>query len=179
MKYLLALVIAFYFCSAYGQTPSVPVHKSYQLGTGDKISILVYGEEDLSFEIRIGMDGVIRFPFLGDIQVIGKTVEELNNIITTGLKNGYLDDPNVNVAVEEYRPFYILGEVVNPKLYQYQPGMTVRQAIAISGGLNERANISEIQIKRKTSEGLKVFGEISLDAELLPGDIITVPQRFF
>ena len=179
MKYFLIAITALVTFGALGQTSDEPFYKSYQLGTGDKISILVYGEDDLSFDIRIGMDGVIRYPFLGDIQVIGKTVEELNRTITEGLRGDYLDEPNVNVAVEEYRPFYILGEVVSPKHYQYQPGMTVRQAIAISGGLNERASSSNIQLKRKTGNESQVFENVSLDEEILPGDIITVAQRFF
>lgn len=85
----------------------------YKLGMGDIISIQVYGEEDLSFEICIGGDGIICYLFLGDIKVIGRIVVQVCWLIVDGLKGDYFDDFSVNVFVIEYCLFFILGEVKN------------------------------------------------------------------
>ena len=151
----------------------------YLLGTGDTISIQVHGEEDLSFKTRIGGDGTIRYPFLGDIKVIGRTVAQVRWLIADGLKGDYLDDPSVNVSVIEYRPFFILGEVKKPQHYPYQPGLTVRQAIAIAGGMTERASDEKIELKRFVNGELTVIQNVQLDMAIEPGDTITIAQSFF
>ncbi|RPH16169.1 MAG: polysaccharide export protein [Alteromonadaceae bacterium TMED7] len=151
----------------------------YKLGTGDTIRIQVHGEEDLSFETRIGGDGTIRYPFLGDIKVTGRTVAQVRWLIADGLKGDYLDDPSVNVSVIEYRPFFILGEVKNPQHYAYQPGLTVRQAIAIAGGMTERASDEKIELKRFVNGELTVIQNVQLDMAIEPGDTITIAQSFF
>ncbi|MCP4058029.1 MAG: polysaccharide export protein [Pseudoalteromonas sp.] len=151
----------------------------YVLGTGDSISIQVHGEEDLSFETRIGGDGTIRYPFLGDIKVTGRTVAEVRWLIADGLKGDYLDNPSVNVSVIEYRPFFILGEVKKPQHYAYQPGLTVRQAIAIAGGLTERASEEKIELKRFVNGKFTVIQNVKLDMAIEPGDTITIAQSFF
>ncbi len=151
----------------------------YKLGTGDTVSIQVHGEDDLSFETRIGGDGTIRYPFLGDIKVTGRTVAQVRWLIADGLKGDYLDDPSVNVSVIEYRPFFILGEVKNPQHYAYQPGLTVRQAIAIAGGMTERASDEKIELKRFVNGELTVIQNVQLDMAIEPGDTITIAQSFF
>lgn len=151
----------------------------YQLDTGDTISIQVHGEGDLSFETRIGGDGTIRYPFLGDIKVKGRTVAQVRWLIADGLKGDYLDDPSVNVSVIEYRPFFILGEVKNPQHYAYQPGLTVRQAIAIAGGMTERASDEKVELKRFVDGELAVIPNVKLDMAIEPGDTITIAQSFF
>lgn len=154
-------------------------NNDYLLDTGDLISIQVHGEEDLSFETLIGGDGTIRYPFLGDIDVSGKSVAQVRQSLTQGLKGDYLDEPSVHVYVVEYRPFFILGEVKNPQGYPYQPGLTVNQAIAIAGGLTERGSVNDIGLKRKSDGKTSVIEDIELDFVVQPGDTITVRQRFF
>lgn len=151
----------------------------YILGTGDTINIQVHGEGDLSFETRIGGDGTIRYPFLGDIKVTGRTVSQVRWLIADGLRGDYLDDPSVNVSVIEYRPFFILGEVKKPQHYPYQPGLTVRQAIAIAGGMTERASDEKIELKRFVKGELTVIQNAQLDMAIEPGDTITIAQSFF
>ena len=151
----------------------------YMLGIGDTISIQVHGEDDLSFDTRIGGDGTIRYPFLGDIKVTGRTVAQVRWLIADGLRGDYLDDPSVNVSVIEYRPFFILGEVKNPQHYAYQPGLTVRQAIAIAGGMTERASEDKIELKRFVNGELTVIQNVKLDMAIQPGDTITIAQSFF
>jgi protein involved in polysaccharide export with SLBB domain len=150
----------------------------YRLGSGDRIQIQVFDEPDLSMEVRLSDAGTISYPFLGEVRVSGNTVSQLEAQIVGGLKGDYLVDPKVNVSVVEYRPFYINGEVEDPGGYPYQPGLTLRKAIALAGGFTERASKSKINV---LSEGA-IDGrqrQIGMDVMLNPGDIVTVEQSFF
>ena len=100
--------------------PAAQSLSDYQLGSGDQIQVQVFGEEDLSMEVRLSDAGTISYPFLGEIRVAGNTVSQLEAQIVKGLKGDYLVDPSVNVSVVEYRPFYINGEVKTPGGYPYQ-----------------------------------------------------------
>jgi polysaccharide export outer membrane protein len=152
----------------------------YVLDTGDTISIRVHGEPDLTFETKVGTNGLLLYPFLGEITLKGRTAAELRWLIDDGLRGDYLLNPEVDVSVIEYRPFFILGEVQSPKNYPYQPGLTVSQAIAIAGGLTERGSDKGIELKRKSKNGqTQVMTDIGLDEPLQPGDVITVKQSFF
>ena len=150
----------------------------YQLGSGDRIQIQVFNEPDLSMEVRLSDAGTISYPFLGELRVSGNTVSQLEAQIVSGLIGDYLIDPKVNVSVTEYRPFYVNGEVASPGGFPYQPGLTLRKAIALAGGFTERASKTKITV---LSEGA-VDGkqrQISIDEMLVPGDIVTVEQSFF
>ncbi len=74
------------------------------------------------------------------IKVTGMTIKQVEQHVYQGLKGDYFVEPNVFVGIVQYRPFYIHGEVKKPGGYPYQPGMTVNQAIALAGGLTERAS---------------------------------------
>jgi protein involved in polysaccharide export with SLBB domain len=172
---LAVLFLAFVspFCSLAAENLS-----DYQLGSGDRIQIQVFDEADLSMEVRLSDAGTISYPFLGEVRVSGNTVSQLEAQIVGGLKGDYLVDPKVNVSVVEYRPFYINGEVEDPGGYPYQPGLTLRKAIALAGGFTERASKTKINV---LSEGA-VDGrqrQIGIDVTLNPGDIVTVEQSFF
>src|SRR5687768_16777540 len=78
----------------------------YRLAAGDKLRIVVFGEEALSKEYTVTSAGDLSFPLLGDIQAAGLTSAELQRAITDGLDQGYLNDPRVNVEVLNFRPFY-------------------------------------------------------------------------
>src|SRR5215216_5870286 len=93
---------------------------SYKLGSGDLITIRVLGEEDYKREkIRLSDAGTISFPFLGEIKVLGMTVGELENLLTTRLDKRFLINPTVTVTIEEYRQFYVNGQVYKPGGYAY------------------------------------------------------------
>ena len=151
--------------------------QSYKLGAGDTIVIKVYGEEALTLETQITNSGTINYPFLGSLTLIGFTIKQVEQIVYNGLKGDYFVEPNVYVGMVEYRPFYIHGEVKQPGGYPYQPGMTVNQAIALAGGLTERASQEKIAISR---EGSKVESERgTINSAIQAGDTITIEQRFF
>lgn len=150
----------------------------YTLGSGDTVSISVYGQTDLSLETRLTDIGVINYPYLGEISVLGMTVGELESYIFEGLKGDYLINPSVSVSIIEYRPFFINGEVKNPGGYQYQPGLTIDKAAALAGGYTERASKTKIYIDR-TINGKQVTLNANRFMQILPGDIVNIDQSFF
>ncbi|WP_442863959.1 polysaccharide biosynthesis/export family protein [Alteromonas sp. ASW11-130] len=150
----------------------------YRLGVGDKISISVFGQQDLSLETRLPDIGKINYPFLGELELVGLTLSEVEKLIYQGLKGDYLINPSVAVTIIEYRPFFIDGEVKQPGGYPYQPGLSVNKAAALAGGYTERASRSDIQIVRHQN-GQQITLEVSVSELIQPGDVITVQQRFF
>lgn len=151
----------------------------YKLAAGDMITITVYGEDDLKKErTRLTDAGTISYPVLGEIEVRGKTVGDLEKAIADGLRGRYLVNPRVSVTIDEYRPFFINGQVSRPGSYPYQPGLTVSKAVTIAGGFTERASQSKIFLVR---EGDRSGTRIKVDLyELIhPGDTVTVEESFF
>lgn len=150
---------------------------NYILGPGDTIVIQVFGQDDMKLETQLTDSGTINYPFLGTIKVTGMTLKQVEQHIYTGLKGDYFVEPNVFVGIVQYRPFYIHGEVKKPGGYPYQPGMTVNQAIALAGGLTERASKEKIFISREGDKDKNNQGD--LNSRINAGDTITIEQRFF
>ena len=151
---------------------------AYLLEQGDAIAIQVFDEPDLTLDTVVGASGSINYSYLGDIRVAGKSPAELEQHIATLLKNGYLVNPSVNVTVLEYRPFYINGEVRSPGSYPYEPGLTVDRAIALAGGLTERASSRKIFISNE-GDSSSDEAKAPLNYRVQPGDTITIKEGFF
>jgi protein involved in polysaccharide export with SLBB domain len=151
---------------------------AYKLGPGDQILITVFGEEDLSMDFQLNDTGTLNYPFLGELQVAGLSVTELEQLITRGRKGRYLVNPDVTVSIKEYRPFYIRGEVEEPGGLPYQPGLTLEKAIALSGGFTERASKKKTTVIR-AGDTDPIARPIKLNDLVHAGDVITVPQSFF
>ena len=98
--------------------------QQYQLGPGDQIRLTVFGENDLSGEFKVGDDGTVALPLIGQIPARGQSPAQLEKAIADKLQPDYVRDPNVSVEVLTYRPFFIIGEVNKPGSYPYQSGMT-------------------------------------------------------
>ena len=151
---------------------------AYVLGNGDEISILVFDESDLSMDAAIGDSGEINYSYLGALTVSGKTPVQLEKEITRALQDGYLVNPSVNVTITQYRPFFINGEVRNPGSYSYQPGLTLDKAIALAGGLTDRASSRRMfVIRAKAADQDKK--RIRLSSQVGPGDVIEINEGFF
>ena len=152
---------------------------TYKLGPGDTISLRVLGEEDLKRErIRLSDAGTISFPVLGELQVKGLTVGELEELVTKRLKGRYLINPQVTVSIDEYRNFFVNGMVEKPGGYPFAPGLTVRKAISIAGGFKERASREKIFVIRD-DDPKQTQRKVDLNAVILPGDILTIEESFF
>ena len=160
------------------ENDSVPGINEYKLGTGDKIRIQVYNEDDLYLEARVDDSGIISYPFLGNLKVRGLTPVQIEDVITSRLQGDYLIHPKVSVDIIEYRQFYVNGEVTSPGGFPFQPGITVRKAISVAGGFKERASKEKIFIIREGSPDKKPV-KVELDEKVSPGDIITVEESFF
>ncbi len=151
----------------------------YELGSGDVVRISVHGEPDLSFdEIRLTDAGTFTFPFIGEVDANGKTAGQVRALLTEKLKDGYLIDPRVSVSVVNYREFYIAGEVKLPGGYPYQPGLTLDRAIALAGGLTERASTKRMTIVRG-SQGSRAEEKATMNTLVRPGDTINIDEGFF
>jgi len=148
----------------------------YRLGSGDKLKVIVFGQENMSGEFSVAGDGNVSLPFIGSIRAGGLTVRELERKIVARLKPEYLKNPRVTVEVLNFRPFDIIGEVQKPGSYPYRDGMTVINAIAMAGGFTYRAKENEFRIKRATTGRLE---KASRDTIVRPGDVIEVLERWF
>jgi len=152
---------------------------TYRLGSGDVISIHVLGEDDLKRErIRLNDAGTIQYPVLGEVRVLGLTIGDLERRITNGLKGRYLVDPKVIVDIDEYRPFFINGEVGHPGGYPYVPGLTLLKAVTIAGGFKDRASKSKMWVIREGDPAQR-REKVGLNSPIYPGDIVTIEESFF
>jgi polysaccharide export outer membrane protein len=149
-----------------------------RLSAGDKIKVVVFGEDKLSGEYQIDTAGAVSLPLAGTIEAAGLTKPELEQALTAKLKSEYLRNPKVTVEVVSFRPFYVLGEVSKPGEYQYRSGLNVLSAIAIAGGATYRANNSIVLIQRA---GTTEFAEYpqSPTIPVLPGDVVRLQERYF
>jgi polysaccharide export outer membrane protein len=156
-----------------------PQDPGYKLGPGDHLRINVFNQKDLTGEYLVDGTGLLAFPLIGSVQAGGLTAHELERVIINKLKPDYLRDPNVNVVVLTYRPFYIVGEVKQPGSYPYVSGMTIINAIALAGGFTYRAKESSFYLTRSDKQGHKNRMDASPDTSVQPGDVITVRERYF
>lgn len=148
---------------------------AYQLGSGDMVRVEVFGDETLSSEQRIDGQGNLSLPLVGKVQAAGMSREELQTSIE-GQMAEYRREAEVTVNVLEHRPFYIVGEVRQPGGYPYVEGMTVINAIAMAGGYTYRARQDEYVVERESDQQAMRAGDRT---RVLPGDIITVRERYF
>ena len=151
--------------------------RGYRLGEGDRIAIQVFDEPDLTMETTVGSTGRIGYSYLGDLAVGDKTPAQIEREITGLLADGYLRNPSVNVTIVEYRPFFINGEVRSPGSYPYQPGLTLDRAIALAGGLTDRASTRKMFIMTPGDDGDERRASMSTRVE--PGDIVLIEEGFF
>ncbi|MBX3489224.1 polysaccharide biosynthesis/export family protein [Parvibaculum sp.] len=150
----------------------------YRLGSGDKLRVIVYGEPDLSGEFDVSGTGRVALPLIGQINATSLTLHDFERAVEAKLREGYLTDPRVSAEVLNYRPFYIMGEVMKPGEYPYTSGMTVLNAIAVAGGYTYRADNSRVFVARERSLGEQQVRQLET-APVQPGDVIRIPERFF
>ncbi len=151
---------------------------AYELDSGDKLRITVFGQETLSRLYTVDASGYIAMPLIGTIRARGLSTVTLSKRITALLNQDVLKDAEVTVEVETYRPFFILGEVRQPGQFAFVPDMTVETAVAIAGGFTERANEGRVRLTRRMGPD-QVTMVVSPLVPVLPGDTIYILERFF
>ena len=188
LGWLLALVVFGALAMASAQavaeplaSPSLPKNMifDYALAPGDLISVVVFGEPELSKDYTVGESGKIAFPLIGEVTVLNLKTKQVERLLRKRLKSGFLVNPRVNVTIRTYRSVYINGQVKNPSGYPFVPGMTVRKLISIAGGFTERASTSRIYAISEVAGASTSPRKVKLDAEVRPGDIISVEESFF
>ena len=155
-----------------------PEDTGYSLDSGDKLRVVVFGQEGLSASYSVDTSGGITMPLIGAVPARGRTPAQLQAAIGARLRQGYVREPHVAVEVESYRPFFILGEVTLPGQYPYVANMTVETAVAIAGGYTPRAQKQRLEINRQVN-GLTEKQVVSPNYPVRPGDTIKVAERWF
>jgi polysaccharide biosynthesis/export protein len=164
---------------AYAEpAPVVAYDSQYRLDAGDKLRVVVYGQEGLTNTYAIDAGGSITLPLIGAVQARGLTPAGLASTITARLRNGYIREPSVAVEIESYRPFFILGEVAAPGQYPYVPNMSVESAVAIAGGFSPRAKRDAVTLTHTEARGT-IRAVVPLGTPLSPGDTVLVGERWF
>lgn len=150
----------------------------YRLGSGDRLRVIVFGEDTLSGEYTVDGSGAVSLPLIGEVTAGGLSLREFQRAVEASLRDGYLNDPRVSAEVMNFRPFYIMGEVRDPGEYPFTSGLTVVNAVATAGGFSYRANTRVVFIKRAGADR-EVQYPLTVNTPVQPGDTIRIGERFF
>jgi polysaccharide export outer membrane protein len=164
--------------AVYAAPMPVAYDAAYRLDAGDRLRIVIYGQEGLTNTYAIDAGGSITMPLIGAVRARGLTPAGLAAEITGKLRNGYIREPSVAVEIEAYRPFFILGEVAAPGQYPYVPNMSVESAVAIAGGFSPRAKRDRVTVTH-TDAGGSIRTIVPLGTPISPGDTVLVGERWF
>jgi polysaccharide export outer membrane protein len=151
---------------------------SYHLDAGDRLRVVVYGQEGLTNTYAIDAGGSITLPLIGSVPARGRTPAGLAAEIAAKLRGGFIRDPSVAVEIEAYRPFFILGEVAAPGQYPYVPNMTVESAVAIAGGFSPRARRDRVTVTHTDASGTARY-VVPPGTSISPGDTVLIGERWF
>lgn len=154
------------------------LHEPYTLAGGDRLRVIVFGQDSLSNSYAVDGGGRIAMPLIGIVEAQGRSTHQLARAIEDKLRNGYLREPKVSVEVEQYRPFFVLGEVTSSGQFPYVNHMTVQTAIAIAGGFGPRANRNYAELTRSVRGEIYTLA-VPLTTPVRPGDTIVIRERFF
>lgn len=166
--------------------PALSQEAGYTVKPSDVLAISVWREDALQGDVLVTPDGAFAFPLVGLVDARGKTVDDLQKILTERLSK-YISDPVVTVAVREIRGnrVYVIGQVNRPGEFIVNPRVDVVQALAMAGGTTPFASLGNILVLRRSGteqQSLKFdFTEVSKgrnlaqNFELRNGDIVVVP----
>jgi polysaccharide export outer membrane protein len=163
---------------AYVEPVPVRYDAAYHLDAGDRLRVVVYGQEGLTNTYAIDAGGSITMPLIGSVPARGRTTAGLAAAISAKLRAGFIREPSVAVEIEAYRPFFILGEVAAPGQYPYVPNMTVESAVAIAGGFSPRARRDGVTVTHTDASGTARF-VVPPGSPISPGDTVLVSERWF
>jgi polysaccharide export outer membrane protein len=163
---------------AYADPAPARTDAAYHLDAGDKLRVVIYGQEGLTNVYAIDAGGSITMPLIGSVPARGRTPAGLAAEIGARLRRGFIREPSVAVEVEAYRPFFILGEVAAPGQYPYVPNMTVESAVAIAGGYSPRALRDRVTVTHTDGSGTARY-VVPPGTSISPGDTVLVGERWF
>jgi polysaccharide export outer membrane protein len=197
---LLTLLWTLVFCSLayFGCAQSVdnakvelpPPIESATVGPDDVFIMRVVGEKDLPEEFQVASDGTVDLPYIHRVQVAGLEPHEIAHAVREKLMaDQILKDPSVTVMIKEYRSkkITVLGQVQKPGSFPLTSGLTLLQAVSVSGGFTSIAKTDHVRLTRKLKTGAKTV-VLSVDAitegkspdvALQAGDVIYISERVF
>lgn len=159
---------------------------AYPVKPGDVLEISVWKEPDLQRTVLIRPDGGFSFPLVGEIDARGKSVAELNKIVSDRLGK-YISDAVVTVTVQEVKgnKIFVIGQVNKPGEFIVNPSVNVMQALSMAGGVTAFAATNDIKILRRAGTAQQAiafqYGDVirgkslNQNIDLLSGDIVVVP----
>ncbi len=150
----------------------------YRLASGDKLRVIVFGQDNLSNIYAVDGSGKISMPLINTVSAQGRTTQQLAREIEAKLRGGYVREPKVSVEVDTYRPFFVLGEVTNSGQFPFVNGMTVQNAVAIAGGFTPRGQRNSAEITRQI-DGQTVTMTVPITYPVQAGDTIVIKERWF
>jgi polysaccharide export outer membrane protein len=160
-----------------------------RVGIDDVFEVRVYGEPELSGAYRVAVDGTVDYPLAGRLKVVGLRSGEIQQLLVTKLKEGYLTAPQVTVTVKERnsQKITVFGQVARPGQVSYYPNMTIVDAIANAGGFTGIAAKNSVNLRREVAGKIEthVFPVADIaegrsqNVMVLPGDVLVVDERVF
>ncbi|HMW17892.1 MAG TPA: polysaccharide export protein [Accumulibacter sp.] len=181
-------------CASYPPAPTAAASPEYRynIGPGDTLNILVWRNPELSMVVPVRPDGMVAGPLIEDMLAMGKTPTALARDMEKALAT-YIRDPVVTVIVTAFvgsrnEQIRVIGEATKPQALPYRQSMTLLDVMIAVGGLTEFANGNGASILR-AAEGNKQYGvrlndlirrgDISANVDVLPGDVLIIPQSWF
>jgi len=191
-KYLIAGYVIICLFVLLSQCHLFAKETEYLIGPENLIQITVhYGKDGLiSQKVRVSSENKITFPLIGEIDVKGLTITDLEKRLYTLLEKDYLVNPQVNVVIEEYSTVSVIGEVKKPGSYPIKGRLTVVEAVSLAEGFTKIASPNGTKVIRANPDGSKTeipvrLGDImrgrreKSNIDLKEGDVIVVPESLF
>jgi polysaccharide biosynthesis/export protein len=192
-----AIAVSTVGCASNSGLPAAPTKANvaeyqYVIGALDTLSITVWRNPELSASVQVRPDGRISTPLVQDLEAVGKTPQQLSKEIEKRLSN-YIREPVVTVVVSGFQGPYgeqvrVIGEATKPQSVPFRQNMTLLDVMILVGGLTDFAdgNAAVIVRGREGGKQYKVRvrdlikrGDISANVEVMPGDILIIPQSWF
>ncbi len=175
----LGAVLLIAACSTDAPPLEVAAPSPYRLGPGDVVQLAVFGDPTISGTYRLDDTGRISVPLAGAVDLGGRTVREGELTVAQRMRaEGVLTDPRIALNIVHYRNVYVMGEVQRGGGFEFTPGMTAVQAIALAGGFSARAQRETFLVTRAgTGDG--IARRARADTALEAGDVVTIPERWF
>lgn len=176
-----------------GGAPVVTETPDYLIGPGDSVNIFVWRNPELSTTVPVRPDGKVTTPLVEDVPAAGKTATQLARDMEKALGT-YVKNPVVTVIVTSFNGPYsqqirVVGQATRPQALPYRDRMSLLDVMIAVGGVNQYAAANKATIVRMVKGKRQQFvvhiddllnnGDMTANVDMLPGDILIVPEAWF